>query len=151
MRSRQHNRGKSREQIEGGVLKRCPACRSTSNYVIPSNVVFLATQQAAKAEFIQGYKARLAQIPCKHFVRSLDQGRSGRFLCPFGKDCVSRMSIVEVEPPGVPHHRGLTLCLNQSGHRPHNSSTSTPTPMEHRTSSPTAWPTTSWLPDSQET
>lgn len=90
-------KGKTIDQIEGDVLKRCPACRAMSNYVTPSDT-WIPHGSPAKAGFIASYKARLARIPCRNFEQSMRADPTAPF-CPFGSDCF----YAHLNPDGTPH------------------------------------------------
>ncbi|KAK8821491.1 hypothetical protein WA556_001942 [Blastocystis sp. ATCC 50177/Nand II] len=59
-------------------VRRCPLCRATSFYVIPSNVPIF--DQDVKDQIIEMYKKNMSKIPCKHF-------NGGFGVCPFGDSC----------------------------------------------------------------
>ncbi|KAI5074816.1 hypothetical protein GOP47_0010777 [Adiantum capillus-veneris] len=60
------------------IVRLCPVCRVLSYYVIPSVIWYSNVEE--KQEIIDGYKARVRDIDCKHF----DFG-NGR--CQFGTSC----------------------------------------------------------------
>eukprot|EP00250_Pteridium_aquilinum_P035617 c9721_g1_i1 orf=645-1808(-) len=60
------------------IVRLCPVCRVLSYYVIPSVIWYSNAEE--KQEIIDGYKARVRDIDCKHF----DFG-NGR--CQFGSSC----------------------------------------------------------------
>lgn len=63
-----------------GATKACPACRAPSKFITPSRVFYKAGDaDGKKEEVVKAYKARLAKIPCKHFVKNPE-----RPWCPFG-------------------------------------------------------------------
>lgn len=85
IRSWRTEKGKTLEQASGDVLKRCPACRTLSNFVIPSDCCYAPIDMEAKGAFINDYKLRMGRLPCRHYINSPEDRR----FCPFGKDCVS--------------------------------------------------------------
>ncbi|KAI0295953.1 hypothetical protein BC826DRAFT_256907 [Russula brevipes] len=72
--------------------KKCPYCRTTSRFVVPSSH-FYPNGDSGKAAVIERYKASLQRIPCKHFIRS------NRRFCPFGRDCMYQ----HLNEDGTPH------------------------------------------------
>lgn len=60
--------------------KRCPLCRTPSQFIIPATV-FVKNEN--KQHLLRDYRLALAKIACKHFERSKDEGAGGLF-CPFG-------------------------------------------------------------------
>ncbi|KAH6558241.1 hypothetical protein KP509_1Z072400 [Ceratopteris richardii] len=60
------------------VVRCCPVCRVLSYYVVPS-VIWYSTPEE-KQEIIDGYKARVRDIDCKHFD-------FGNGKCQFGSSC----------------------------------------------------------------
>lgn len=58
----------------------CPACRKSSDYVVPSP--FHPRDEDEKERVISDYRNHCATIPCKHF----EVGKHG--TCPFGRDCL---------------------------------------------------------------
>lgn len=64
--------------LEKDVIRRCPECRITSNYVTPSNVWI--EDKETKEKIITNYKETMKNKPCKYF----DQGRK---MCPFSDSC----------------------------------------------------------------
>ncbi|KAH8117794.1 hypothetical protein DFH11DRAFT_859220 [Phellopilus nigrolimitatus] len=74
--------GKSHDIVASGNTKKCPYCRTPSNFITPSSV-FYPGGDPRKTETIAQYKASMARVPCKYFERS----ESGRRHCPFGIDC----------------------------------------------------------------
>lgn len=120
------HRGKSREQIDNGVLHKCPACRVSSRNIIPSH--FWLGQGPEKEAFIAGYKAKMSQVPCRNFAASLDDAEGGgQPFCPFGKDCVR-----------VPHSARANISADR--YTLVSSSTSMHCQMGHCTFSSTGWP-----------
>jgi len=60
------------------TLRACPICRKLSYYVVPSTTWYSSKEE--KQEIIEGYKAKLRSIDCKHFD-------FGKGTCPFGSSC----------------------------------------------------------------
>ncbi|XP_026470339.1 probable E3 ubiquitin-protein ligase makorin-2 [Ctenocephalides felis] len=65
-------------QFENKIIRACPECRVTSDFVCPSSVWVDAT--CGKDKLLTDYKQALSQKPCKHF-------KQGRAKCPFGNKC----------------------------------------------------------------
>lgn len=74
--------GKSVDVVFSGVTKKCPLCRSPSQFVTPSSR-FYPDGTSGKTETIEKYKASMSRVPCRHFQKSPPNDR----FCPFGKDC----------------------------------------------------------------
>ena len=55
----------------------CPTCRTKSFYIIPSWKYCVGEE---KEQVVNGYKAKLAKLPCQRFNGTLGS-------CPFGSDC----------------------------------------------------------------
>ncbi|XP_007948097.1 probable E3 ubiquitin-protein ligase makorin-3 [Orycteropus afer afer] len=66
------------KHLENRVIKSCPQCRVTSNFVIPSE--FWVEEEEEKQKLIQEYKEAMSNKPCRYF----DEGRG---CCPFGEHC----------------------------------------------------------------
>ncbi|XP_025798941.1 E3 ubiquitin-protein ligase makorin-like isoform X2 [Panicum hallii] len=60
------------------TLRACPICRKLSYYVVPSTTWY--SSKEGKQEIVEGYKAKLRSIDCKHFD-------FGKGTCPFGSSC----------------------------------------------------------------
>ncbi|KAL4324886.1 hypothetical protein GQ457_11G019890 [Hibiscus cannabinus] len=60
------------------ALRACPICRKLSYFVIPSVIWFWSPEE--KQQIVDGYKAKLRSINCKHF-------NFGNGNCPFGNSC----------------------------------------------------------------
>ncbi|XP_039647728.1 probable E3 ubiquitin-protein ligase makorin-1 [Perca fluviatilis] len=69
---------RSAKQFESKIIKSCPECRITSNFVIPSE--YWVEDKEDKQKLIQKYKDGMGTKPCRYF----DQGRG---TCPFGSNC----------------------------------------------------------------
>ncbi|KAF7370748.1 hypothetical protein MSAN_00708100 [Mycena sanguinolenta] len=75
---------KSIDVVDSGNTKRCPMCRGSSKFIIPSSKFY--PQGEAKDAALARYMDSMKRVPCKHFQKSLASGRGTPF-CPFGKDC----------------------------------------------------------------
>ncbi|XP_023447166.1 probable E3 ubiquitin-protein ligase makorin-3 [Dasypus novemcinctus] len=76
------------------IIKSCPQCRVTSNFVIPSE--FWVEEEEEKQKLIQQYKEAMSNKACRYF----DEGRG---CCPFGENCFYKHAYPEgpgVEPAG---------------------------------------------------
>ncbi|XP_031438368.1 probable E3 ubiquitin-protein ligase makorin-1 isoform X2 [Clupea harengus] len=69
---------RSAKQFESKIIKSCPECRITSNFVIPSE--YWVEDKEEKQKLIQKYKDGMGCKPCRYF----DEGRG---TCPFGANC----------------------------------------------------------------
>ncbi|XP_051776462.1 probable E3 ubiquitin-protein ligase makorin-1 [Erpetoichthys calabaricus] len=69
---------RSAKQFESKIIKSCPECRITSNFVIPSE--YWVEDKEEKQKLIQKYKDAMSNKPCRYF----DEGRG---TCPFGGNC----------------------------------------------------------------
>ncbi|XP_038594630.1 probable E3 ubiquitin-protein ligase makorin-1 isoform X2 [Micropterus salmoides] len=69
---------RSAKQFESKIIKSCPECRITSNFVIPSE--YWVEDKDDKQKLIQKYKDGMGSKPCRYF----DEGRG---TCPFGSNC----------------------------------------------------------------
>ncbi|XP_048871956.1 probable E3 ubiquitin-protein ligase makorin-1 isoform X1 [Brienomyrus brachyistius] len=69
---------RSAKQFESKIIKSCPECRITSNFVIPSE--YWVEDKEEKQKLIQKYKDGMGSKPCRYF----DEGRGS---CPFGANC----------------------------------------------------------------
>ncbi|KAL4660285.1 E3 ubiquitin-protein ligase makorin-1 [Arapaima gigas] len=69
---------RSAKQFESKIIKSCPECRITSNFVIPSE--YWVEDKEEKQKLIQKYKDGMGSKPCRYF----DEGRG---TCPFGANC----------------------------------------------------------------
>ncbi|KAF9517972.1 hypothetical protein BS47DRAFT_1257741, partial [Hydnum rufescens UP504] len=84
---------KDHSVIMSGVIKTCPACRAPSSFITPSTN-FYPSGHPMKIRTIEGYKANLAKIPCKYFIRRRGPNR----YCPFGRDCFYQHQNVDGTP-----------------------------------------------------
>uniref|UniRef100_A0AAY4BFM8 RING-type E3 ubiquitin transferase n=1 Tax=Denticeps clupeoides TaxID=299321 RepID=A0AAY4BFM8_9TELE len=69
---------RSAKQFESKIIKSCPECRITSNFIIPSE--YWVEEKEEKQKLIQKYKDGMGSKPCRYF----DEGRG---TCPFGANC----------------------------------------------------------------
>ena len=94
---------RSVEELHKAVKRSCPLCRCESHHVIPSS--YIPADDEEKQQLVEGYKRRLARIPCKHF-------REGAGECPFGTSCFyeHRHRDGSLSNPGPPRLR-----LNDDG------------------------------------
>ncbi|XP_029471636.1 E3 ubiquitin-protein ligase makorin-1 isoform X2 [Rhinatrema bivittatum] len=69
---------RSAKQFESKIIKSCPECRITSNFVIPSE--YWVEDKEEKQKLIQKYKEAMSNKSCRYF----DEGRGS---CPFGGNC----------------------------------------------------------------
>ncbi|XP_062339229.1 probable E3 ubiquitin-protein ligase makorin-1 [Osmerus eperlanus] len=69
---------RSAKQFESKIIKSCPECRITSNFVIPSE--YWVEDKEDKQKLIQKYKDGMGSKACRYF----DEGRG---TCPFGSNC----------------------------------------------------------------
>ncbi|XP_053321270.1 E3 ubiquitin-protein ligase makorin-1 isoform X2 [Spea bombifrons] len=69
---------RSAKQFESKIIKSCPECRITSNFVIPSE--YWVEEKEEKQKLIQKYKEAMGNKSCRYF----DEGRG---TCPFGGNC----------------------------------------------------------------
>ncbi|KAJ8245593.1 hypothetical protein GJAV_G00272410 [Gymnothorax javanicus] len=69
---------RSAKQFESKIIKSCPECRITSNFVIPSE--YWVEEKEEKQKLIQKYKDGMGTKACRYF----DEGRG---TCPFGANC----------------------------------------------------------------
>ncbi|XP_039046259.1 putative RING-type E3 ubiquitin transferase C3H69 [Hibiscus syriacus] len=60
------------------AVRACPICRRLSYFVIPSVIWYWTPDE--KQRIVEGYKAKLRSINCKHF-------NFGNGNCPFGNSC----------------------------------------------------------------
>ncbi|XP_007989620.1 putative E3 ubiquitin-protein ligase makorin-4 [Chlorocebus sabaeus] len=69
---------RSAKEFESRIVKSCPQCRITSNFVIPSE--YWVEEKEEKQKLIQKYKKAMSDKACRYF----DEGRGS---CPFGENC----------------------------------------------------------------
>ncbi|XP_029653075.1 probable E3 ubiquitin-protein ligase makorin-1 [Octopus sinensis] len=99
--------------LDKDVIRSCPQCRISSNFVTPSNVWVEDKEQ--KDKIINDYKEKMRKKPCKYF----DMGRS---KCPFGDSCFYKHAypdgkLASPEKPGSRRHRsdadGTISCISE--------------------------------------
>ncbi|XP_072309444.1 probable E3 ubiquitin-protein ligase makorin-1 [Eucyclogobius newberryi] len=83
------------KQFESKIIKSCPECRITSNFVIPSE--YWVEDKDDKQKLIQKYKDGMGTKACRYF----DEGRG---TCPFGSNCFYKHAfpdgrLEEAQPP----------------------------------------------------
>ncbi|XP_059036197.1 probable E3 ubiquitin-protein ligase makorin-3 [Mustela lutreola] len=71
-------RWRTDKQFGNRIVKSCPQCRVTSNFVIPSE--FWVEEEEEKQKLIQQYKEAMSNKTCRYFAES-------RGFCPFGENC----------------------------------------------------------------
>ncbi|OCT88085.1 hypothetical protein XELAEV_18016712mg [Xenopus laevis] len=69
---------RSAKQFESKIIKSCPECRITSNFIIPSE--YWVEEKEEKHKLIHKYKEAMSNKSCRYF----DEGRG---TCPFGGNC----------------------------------------------------------------
>lgn len=74
-------RASGNEHLKNEIVKACPECRVTSDFVTPS--AFWYEDLAHKQRIIDGYRKRIAEIDCSYFKR-------GEGHCPFADRCFYR-------------------------------------------------------------
>ncbi|OWF51252.1 probable E3 ubiquitin-protein ligase makorin-1 [Mizuhopecten yessoensis] len=65
-------------QFENKIVRACPECRVTSDFVTPSK--YWVESDEEKKKLIQGYKKALSAKPCMYF-------KKGEGECPFNEKC----------------------------------------------------------------
>lgn len=65
-------------QFENKIIRACPECRVTSDFVCPS--MYWVDTKEEKEKLIENYKQALSRKDCKYF-------KQGRGKCPFGNKC----------------------------------------------------------------
>ncbi|KRT80799.1 zinc finger protein [Oryctes borbonicus] len=83
------------KQFENSIIRACPECRVTSDFVCPSS--YWADTVSEKETLISNYKKALSKKDCKYF-------RKGVGSCPFGNKCFYLHALndgtkVDVGPP----------------------------------------------------
>ncbi|KAK3917506.1 putative E3 ubiquitin-protein ligase makorin-1 [Frankliniella fusca] len=66
------------KQFENKIIRACPECRVTSDFVCPS--MYWVDTKEEKDKLIMAYKDALSNKQCKYF-------KQGRGKCPFGNKC----------------------------------------------------------------
>ncbi|KAL7676204.1 hypothetical protein ACOME3_002460 [Neoechinorhynchus agilis] len=92
------------DTFDNRIVKACPECRVTSDFVIPSR--FWYDSAPEKRRIIDGYKQRLSETPCAYF-------KQGAGECPFADRCFYK----HVLPDGTRARLGEpTRFFDASGH-----------------------------------
>jgi len=89
------------KQFEHKIIRACPECRQTSDYICPSR--FWVETPEEKERLLTDYKKNLGQKECKYFNK-------GSGECPFGNKCFYQHAdkdgrMVDVGPPKKPLRR----------------------------------------------
>jgi len=89
------------KQFEHKIIRACPECRQTSDYICPSR--FWVETPEEKGRLLADYKQNLGQKECKYFNK-------GSGECPFGNKCFYQHAdkdgrTVDVGPPKKPLRR----------------------------------------------
>ncbi|XP_030748724.1 probable E3 ubiquitin-protein ligase makorin-1 isoform X2 [Sitophilus oryzae] len=82
-------------QFENKIIRACPECRVTSDFVCPS--MYWVDTKEEKEKLIDDYKKALSNKACKYFKKGLGK-------CPFGNKCFYMHAdkdgrIIDVGPP----------------------------------------------------
>jgi len=82
-------------QFENKIIRACPECRVTSDFVCPSR--FWIETKEDKDKLIESYKVALSKKPCRYY-------KNGSGTCPFGNKCFYLHALltgdtVDVGPP----------------------------------------------------
>lgn len=89
------------KQFEHKIIRACPECRQTSDYICPSR--FWVESEEEKGRLLGDYRRNLGQKDCKYFDK-------GEGECPFGNKCFYKHAdkdgrVVDVGPPTKPVRR----------------------------------------------
>jgi len=89
------------KQFEHKIIRACPECRQTSDYICPSR--FWVETPEEKERLLTDYKKNLGQKECKYFNKGAGE-------CPFGNKCFYQHAdkdgrTVDVGPPKKPLRR----------------------------------------------
>jgi len=89
------------KQFEHKIIRACPECRQTSDYICPSR--FWVETPEEKERLLTDYKKNLGLKECKYFNKGTGE-------CPFGNKCFYQHAdkdgrIVDVGPPKKPLRR----------------------------------------------
>ncbi|KYB29595.1 putative E3 ubiquitin-protein ligase makorin-1-like Protein [Tribolium castaneum] len=92
-------------QFENKIIRACPECRVTSDFVCPS--LFWVDTKEDKNKLIDDYKTALSTKDCKYFDKGVGK-------CPFGNKCFYRHAfpdgrVCDVGPPPRQRRRGPGL------------------------------------------
>jgi len=88
-------RWRQARQFENKIIRACPECRVTSDFVCPSR--YWVETKEEKDKLIERYKVALSKKACRYY-------RNGGGQCPFGNKCfylhaLSNGQVVDVGPP----------------------------------------------------
>lgn len=91
------------EQFDNKIVRACPECRQTSDYICPSR--FWIDSKEEKDILLKNYKEQLKKKQCKYF-------NEGKGDCPFGNKCFYRHETadgvaVDVGPPEQQKRRAV--------------------------------------------
>ncbi|XP_077122797.1 E3 ubiquitin-protein ligase makorin-1 isoform X1 [Ranitomeya variabilis] len=94
-------RWRSAKQFESKIIKSCPECRITSNFIIPSE--YWVEEKEDKQKMILKYKEAMSNKSCRYF----DEGRG---TCPFGGNCFYKHAYPDgrIEEPQPRQKGGMT-------------------------------------------
>jgi len=89
------------KQFEHKIIRACPECRQTSDYICPSR--FWVETEEEKGRLLGDYRRNLGQKECKYFNKGAGE-------CPFGNKCFYQHAdkdgrVVDVGPPKKPVRR----------------------------------------------
>jgi len=89
------------KQFEHKIIRACPECRQTSDFICPSR--FWVETPEQKEQLLSEYKKNLGLKECKYFNK-------GSGECPFGNKCFYQHAdkdgrIIDVGPPRKPQRR----------------------------------------------
>lgn len=95
------------KQFDNKIIRACPECRVTSDFVCPS--MYWADTKEEKEKLIKGYKVALSTKDCKYFNKGCGK-------CPFGNKCFYLHALpdgtkTDVGPP-VRHRRNADAGLD---------------------------------------
>ncbi|XP_018109762.1 probable E3 ubiquitin-protein ligase makorin-1 isoform X2 [Xenopus laevis] len=92
---------RSAKQFESKIIKSCPECRITSNFIIPSE--YWVEEKEEKHKLIHKYKEAMSSKSCRYF----DEGRG---TCPFGGNCFYRHAYPDgrIEEPQPRQKSGMS-------------------------------------------
>ncbi|KAJ8923675.1 hypothetical protein NQ315_010255 [Exocentrus adspersus] len=91
-------------QFENKIIRACPECRVTSDFVCPS--MYWVDTKEDKEKLIDDYKTALSRKDCKYF-------KKGQGKCPFGNKCFYLHAFPDGSkcdvgpPPRQRRHRGV--------------------------------------------